>query len=108
MMKLTKKWAILLCALLPMTMMAQDKKSFTLDDLMWGGSNYYNIMPRSIEVVDVAECLDHSKLGVPVDYCGNACRYNLRWLNEHYLVFPFLIHDYSPVSQPVAQVTCLQ
>lgn len=48
MMKLTKKWAILLCALLPMTMMAQDKKSFTLDDLMWGGSNYYNIMPRSI------------------------------------------------------------
>ena len=57
MMKLTKKWAILLCALLPMTMMAQDKKSFTLDDLMWGGSNYYNIMPRSIHTAWWGDCL---------------------------------------------------
>ena len=57
MIKLTKKWAILLCALLPMTMMAQDKKSFTLDDLMWGGSNYYNIMPRSIHTAWWGDCL---------------------------------------------------
>ncbi len=57
MMKLTKKWAVLLCALLPMTMMAQDKKSFTLDDLMWGGSNYYNIMPRSIHTAWWGDCL---------------------------------------------------
>lgn len=57
MMKLTKKWAILLCALLPMTMMAQDKKSFTLNDLMWGGSNYYNIMPRSIHTAWWGDCL---------------------------------------------------
>ena len=26
--------------------MAQNKKSFTLEDLMWGGNNYANIMPR--------------------------------------------------------------
>ena len=57
MMKLTKKWAILLCALLPMTMMAQDKKSFTLDDLMWGGNNYYNIMPRSTYTAWWGDCL---------------------------------------------------
>lgn len=34
--------------LLSLPLMAQTKKSFTLDDLMWGGSNYYNIMPRSV------------------------------------------------------------
>ena len=28
------------------TAMAQSKKSFTLEDLMWGGNNYANIMPR--------------------------------------------------------------
>lgn len=41
--------AIAATALLPFTAttsMAQTKKSFTLDDLMWGGSNYWNIMPR--------------------------------------------------------------
>ena len=26
--------------------MAQTKKSFTLEDLMWGGNNYANIMPK--------------------------------------------------------------
>ena len=26
--------------------MAQTKKSFTLEDLMWGGNNYANIMPQ--------------------------------------------------------------
>ena len=57
MMKLTKKWAVLLCALFSMTMMAQDKKSFTLDNLMWGGSNYYNIMPRSIHTAWWGDCL---------------------------------------------------
>ncbi len=31
-----------------MTLMAQDKKSFTLDDLMWGGSNYWNLQPKNI------------------------------------------------------------
>lgn len=30
------------------TLMAQTKKSFTLDDLMWGGSNYWNLQPKSI------------------------------------------------------------
>ncbi len=36
-----------LLLLLPATIMAQTKKSFTLDDLMWGGSNYWNIMPKN-------------------------------------------------------------
>lgn len=31
-----------------MTLMAQDKKSFTLDDLMWGGANYWNLQPKNI------------------------------------------------------------
>lgn len=37
-----------LCLLLPLTAMAQGKKSFTLDDLMWGGSNFWNLQPKSI------------------------------------------------------------
>lgn len=32
--------------LLGNTAVAQTKKSFTLEDLMWGGSNYANIMPK--------------------------------------------------------------
>lgn len=45
---MTRKAILALAAavLLPFTTMAQTKKSFTLDDLMWGGSNYWNIMPR--------------------------------------------------------------
>lgn len=35
-----------LALLLGTTAMAQNKKSFTLEDLMWGGNNYANIMPR--------------------------------------------------------------
>ncbi len=38
--------AVAALLLLPLTTMAQTKKSFTLDDLMWGGSNYWNIMPK--------------------------------------------------------------
>ena len=38
--------ALMLLISLPMT--AQTKKSFTLDDLMWGGTNYWNIMPQRI------------------------------------------------------------
>ena len=34
--------------LFAMTLMAQDKKSFTLDDLMWGGANYWNLQPKNI------------------------------------------------------------
>ena len=47
-MKGLKYFLAALCMLLPATIMAQDKKSFTLDDLMWGGSNYWNIQPKSI------------------------------------------------------------
>lgn len=37
--------------------MSQTKKSFTLDDLMWGGSNYWNIMPRNIFTAWWGDCL---------------------------------------------------
>lgn len=37
-----------ICLLLATTTMAQTKKSFTLDDLMWGGNNYWNLQPKSI------------------------------------------------------------
>lgn len=38
-------------------MMAQTKKSFTLDDLMWGGSNYWNLQPKSIQTAWWGDCL---------------------------------------------------
>ncbi len=41
-----RPFAALLLLLLPFTLMAQSKKDFTLDDLMWGGSNYWNIQPK--------------------------------------------------------------
>lgn len=42
-----KRILLAACALLlGTTAMAQQKKSFTLEDLMWGGNNYANIMPR--------------------------------------------------------------
>ena len=47
-MKVTKYLMAAMCLLLPATSMAQTKKSFTLDDLMWGGSNYWNLQPKSI------------------------------------------------------------
>lgn len=43
------KAVVLFALLLPLTAMAQtEKKSFTLDDLMWGGSNYWNLQPANI------------------------------------------------------------
>ena len=45
---ISKVAALISLLLLPLSVMAQPKKSFTLDDLMWGGSNYWNIMPRSV------------------------------------------------------------
>ena len=42
------KAVVLFALLLPLTAMAQtEKKSFTLDDLMWGGSNYWNLQPAN-------------------------------------------------------------
>ena len=44
-----KRIQTLLLFLAAITIMtAQTKKSFTLDDLMWGGQNYWNIQPRSL------------------------------------------------------------
>lgn len=54
-MKKTLLAALLL--LLPMATMAQTKKSFTLDDLLWGGTNYYNIMPKGIYTAWWGDCL---------------------------------------------------
>ena len=46
--KMKRMGLVALALLCTMSMQAQNKKSFTLDDLMWGGENYWNIMPRSI------------------------------------------------------------
>lgn len=35
--------------LFPTAMMAQDRKAPTLDDLMWGGANYWNLQPRNTQ-----------------------------------------------------------
>ena len=37
-----------LCLIFSMTAMAQNLKTPTLDDLMWGGSNYWNLQPENI------------------------------------------------------------
>ncbi len=37
--------------------MAQTKKSFTLDDLMWSGTNYWNIMPKNHFTAWWGDCL---------------------------------------------------
>jgi dipeptidyl-peptidase-4 len=34
-------------------MMAQDKKSFTLEDLIPGGNNYFNLQPKNIQGLEV-------------------------------------------------------
>lgn len=38
-------------------MMSQTKKSFTLDDLMWGGNNYWNIQPKYYSTSFWGDCL---------------------------------------------------
>ena len=47
-----KKIFVLLLSLLSLTGMAQNTPSTlrrpTLDDLMWGGSNYWNLQPKSV------------------------------------------------------------
>lgn len=43
--------------LLSNTAMAQTKKSFTLEDLMWGGNNYANIMPKYYGTAFWGDCL---------------------------------------------------
>lgn len=48
---------MLLATLAPFTMNAQSKKSFTLDDLMWGGSNYWNLQPKSRFTAWWGDCL---------------------------------------------------
>lgn len=39
------------------TIMGQSKKSFTLEDLMWGGNNYANIMPKYYGTAFWGDCL---------------------------------------------------
>ena len=40
--------AVLLLLLTCPNLMAQNLKTFTLDDLMWGGSNYWNLQPKNL------------------------------------------------------------
>ena len=56
-MKVTKYVVAAMCLLLPITSMAQTKKSFTLDDLMWGGSNYWNLQPKNVFTAWWGDCL---------------------------------------------------
>lgn len=48
---------ILLLFIATTTMTAQTKKSFTLDDLMWGGKNYWNLQPRPLYTAWWGDCL---------------------------------------------------
>ncbi len=47
-MKRKSIYAMLALLILSATAMAQEKKSFTLDDLIPGGSNYYNCSPKNL------------------------------------------------------------
>ena len=42
------KGALLIAMLLLPTLMTAQLKQFTLDDLMWGGSNYWNLQPKNL------------------------------------------------------------
>lgn len=54
--------AVAALCLLPFNAMAQDKKSFTLEDLMWGGNNYWNIVPSSPFTAWWGDCLLETKV----------------------------------------------
>lgn len=54
--------AVAALCLLPFNAMAQEKKSFTLEDLMWGGNNYWNIMPSSPFTAWWGDCLLETKV----------------------------------------------
>ena len=41
----------------PLTQTTQGKKSFTLDDLMWAGKNYWNLQPKNIYASFWGDCL---------------------------------------------------
>lgn len=56
-MRLYRYTTIAIGLLIASLMMAQTKKSFTLDDLMWGGSNYWNLQPKSIQTAWWGDCL---------------------------------------------------
>lgn len=56
-MRLSKVFLTLFSLFLVTTLMAQNKKSFTLDDLMWGGSNYWNLRPKNISTAWWGDCL---------------------------------------------------
>ncbi len=45
--------------LLPFAAMAQSKQSPSLDDLMWGGTNYWNLVPRSTPTAWWGDALVH-------------------------------------------------
>ena len=47
-MKLNKLWSAAVALLLAFPAMAQQTKQFTLDELMWGGSSYWQLQPKNL------------------------------------------------------------
>ena len=47
-MKLNKLWSAAVALLLALPAMAQQTKQFTLDELMWGGSSYWQLQPKNL------------------------------------------------------------
>ena len=47
-MKLNKLWSVTVALLLAFPAMAQQTKQFTLDELMWGGSSYWQLQPKNL------------------------------------------------------------
>ena len=47
-MKLNKLWSVAVALLLAFPAMAQQTKQFTLDELMWGGSSYWQLQPKNL------------------------------------------------------------
>ena len=47
-MKLNKLSSAVVALLLALPAMAQQTKQFSLDELMWGGSSYWQLQPKSL------------------------------------------------------------
>lgn len=39
---------LMLFCMMSMSLLAQEKKAFTLEDVIPGGSNYYNLVPKNM------------------------------------------------------------
>ena len=48
-MKTKYLWSTVLALLLVIPAMAQQTKQYSLEDLMWGGTNYWQLQPKSLQ-----------------------------------------------------------